>query len=106
MTIQRTGAFSFVNCAGLIGSRDTCSHTCKVKIPKEKGHEKWELFCYHCRSLLEDTVLEGHVLAELYDLDDMKVYKIAEGAEYQIGEYSVEIIADSDQGLSTVQVTG
>lgn len=34
---QQTGTFSFLHCAGLLGTRDTCSHTSSVDLTEKAG---------------------------------------------------------------------
>ena len=37
--LQETGTFQFQPCAGLVGVRDTCNHTCEVTLPKERVYK-------------------------------------------------------------------
>ena len=48
-------------------------------------------FCHDCRALLAETVSEGYVLLELYNLEDIRAFAIENGAEYTICDYTVSI---------------
>ena len=89
--VQNTGTFSFDSCAGLVGRRDTCSHTCTVDIPMKTESMKPSNFCSDCRALLEDHQEQGYVLADLYAEDAIYIYSISEEAEYEIRDYLVTV---------------
>ena len=101
--VQETGYFSFLRCAGLTGALEGGKY-CSLVVPvshtlMEAGH-----FCHECRSILSATAIEGYVLLELYDLDDIKAYPISDGASYAIRDYTVDIQQEQD-GFEMV-VTG
>lgn len=48
-------------------------------------------FCHDCRALLAETVSEGYVPLELYNLEDIRAFAIENGAEYTICDYTVSI---------------
>lgn len=103
---QSTGTFSFLHIAGLTGYQDTCGHTSHVTLTKESEPMDPSFFCRDCRALLAGVSTKGYVLADLYDLDRITVYAVAEGAEYAIRDYSVSISCDKDLNGLTVDVTG
>lgn len=102
MEKQQTGTFSFRSCAGLTAVRDTCTHTCKVTLPGQKGLMNPALFCRGCRLLLAGAGLEGYVIVDLYDLDDVQAYPIQYGV---IRDYEISVKEQKD-GTLDVCVTG
>ena len=61
---------------------------------------------YDCRALLADTATEGYVLLDMYDLENIQAFVIANGAEHTIRDYSVSIYKDKENGGLEVGVTG
>ena len=104
--VQNTGTFSFASCAGLVGRRDTCSHTCTVDIPKKTEGMKASNFCSGCRELLEDYRKQGFVLVDLYDESEIVVYGISEVSEYEIRDYKVTVSEQADQAEFEVEILG
>ena len=105
---QSTGTFSFLNIPGLSGYRDTCDHSSHVTLPKAK---EWMLiepsyFCRSCRTLLADTATTGYVLADIYNLDNIMIYAIADKAEYTIRDYTVSISTQREMKCLSIDVTG
>ena len=105
-TIQHTGTFSFVHYAGLIGRKDTCSHTSSVEIPAELEPLCMEHFCRDCRAILAQTATEGFVLLDLFGLEDIKAYAVVEGAEYTIRDYAVKVYWNEEVNGLTLEVLG
>lgn len=104
--VQNTGTFSFASCAGLVGRRDTCSHTCTVDIPMKTESMKPSNFCSDCRALLEDYQEQGYVLVDLYEEDEIYIYSISEEAEYTIRDYKITIIENAEATELEVEVLG
>lgn len=86
---QQTGTFSLLHCAGLLGTRDTCSHTTSVDLTEKAGKLAQEYFCLDCRALLAGTANNGYVLADLYDLENIQIYAVRNGSKYSIRDYEV-----------------
>lgn len=76
MEMQQTGTFNFQPCADLMAIRDTCTHACIITLPEERELINPALFCRECRQLLAEAGLEGYVILDLYDLDDVRAYPI------------------------------
>ncbi len=91
MEQQPTGTFNFQPCAGLMGARDTCSHTCTVMLPEETGLMNPALFCSECRKLLAGVWLDGYAVVDLYDLDHVKAYPVRRGESTVIRDYRVSV---------------
>ena len=73
---------------------------------KEIGKIAPALFCHDCRALLADTATEGYVLLDMYDLENIQAFVIANGAEHTIRDYTVSIYKDKENGGLEVGVTG
>ena len=79
---------------------------CRAILPEKRGRMKKSLYCRECRKLLLDVTTKGYVLLDMYDLDNIKAYKIAEGAEYTIRDYSVAVYTDENTGHLNILTTG
>lgn len=101
---QQSGTFSLRNCAGLMMTRDTCSHTCEVHIPNDRLAMNTDYFCPACQTLLAGT--EGYVLVDLYEQGNMKVYPLLEDMEHQIRDYAVSIAWCPEVEKNAVKVIG
>ena len=104
--IQQTGTFSFARYAGLTGRKDTCSHTSTVEIPAELEPMRMEHFCRACRAILAQTAMEGFVLLDIFDLEDIKAYDVVEGAEYTTRDYAVKVFWNEEADGLTLEVLG
>lgn len=103
---QSTGTFSFLHIAGAAGYRDTSNHTCCVTLPEKEPSIDPAFFCRDCRALLADTATEGYILADLYNLRDMKVYAIKDNVKYTIRDYDISISTQEETGGLSINVTG
>lgn len=103
---QSTGTFSLLHIAGAAGYRDTSNHTCCVTLPEKESPIDPALFCRDCRALLADTTTEGYILADLYNLRDMKVYAIKDNVKYTIRDYDISISTRTETGGLSINVTG
>lgn len=81
-------------------------HTNIAHIGEEIGKIAPALFCHDCRALLADTATEGYVLLDMYDLENIQAFVVANGAEHTIRDYSVPIYKDKENGGLEVGVTG
>lgn len=97
-----SGTFNFQPCAGLAAIRDTDFHTCQVTLPEERERMNPAHFCKECRLLLAGAGLEGYVLVDLYDQNNVQAYPI----RYEIiRDYRVSVTNRKD-GTRSVCVTG
>ena len=105
-TIQQTGTFAFVKCAGLTGQLDTCASTFRVEIPEKTGAMNMKFFCRNCRAKIAKMTNEGFVVADLLDLDNIEIYAMDEGSEFTIRDYIVTMNWDSYLDCLAVEVVG
>lgn len=100
MEAQQTGTFNFQICAGLMAARDTSKHICQVSLPAERELMNPVHFCKECRQLLAGVGLEGYVIADLYDFDNIQVYSVREGGHEVIRDYCVSVTSEEGAILS------
>lgn len=99
---QFSGTFNFQHCAGLTAIRDTDFHTCQVTLPAERELMNPAHFCKECRQLLAGAGLEGYVIVDLYDLDNIQAYPL----RYEIiRDYRISVSSRKNGGPE-VYVTG
>lgn len=99
---QFSGTFNFQQCAGLTAIRDTDFHTCTVYLPEARELMNPAHFCKECRQLLARAGLEGYVILDLYDQDNVQAYPL----RYEIiRDYRVSVSSRKDGGPE-VCVTG
>ena len=89
--MQQTGTFNFQPCAGLVGIRDTCDHTCQVTLPEELDLMNPALYCMECRQLLAGAGLEGYVIVDLHDPTTIQAYPIRKDTNCFIRDYRVSV---------------
>lgn len=99
---QFSGTFNFQQCAGLTAIRDTDFHTCQVTLPAERELMNPAHFCKECRQLLAGAGLEGYVIVDLYDLDNVQAYPIRDKV---IRDYRISVNDRKDDGMD-VCITG
>lgn len=99
---QFSGTFNFQQCAGLTAIRDTDFHTCQVTLPAERELMNPAHFCKECRQLLAGAGLEGYVIVDLYDLDNVQAYPIRDKV---IRDYRISV-NDRKDGSMDVCITG
>lgn len=103
---QQTGTFNFLYCAGIMAARDTSNHICWANVPLDVEPMAIEWFCRDCRALLSGICTEGYVLADLYCLDHIQVYDIADGESYTIRDYTVTISKRGKSEKLKLEVAG
>lgn len=96
-----SGTFNFLSCAGLTAIRDTDFHTCQVLLPEERELMDPVHFCKACRRLLVGAGLEGYVVVDLYDRDNVRAYPLRDEI---IRDYRISV--DDRKDGSEVCVTG
>lgn len=93
LTEEQTGGFmAMMMHAGLVAWRDPDAHTCKTTISKPAGEMDTSHFCRSCRTQLADSKELGFAVVDLYDPNGVHIYKIEDGAEYTIRDYTVMIL--------------
>lgn len=96
-TELNTGFIAFNYGAGTNTVRNPGTETCESTLPKELDTLNASYFCYECRRKIADTEYEGYVLADMYDLDNITIYKVDDGATYTIRDYLVTVRFDENR---------
>lgn len=91
MDRQPTGTFNYQPCAGLMGIRDTCTHTCTITLPEEYELMNPAHFCHRCRELLAGAGLEGYVILDRYGQNYVRAYPIRKDSSQVIRDYRVTV---------------
>lgn len=84
--------------------------TTSVTLPEKPLYINPYLYCHDCRAKIggvieeERIYLDGYILADLYDLENIQTYAITDGAEYNIRGYMVDV--SKEKRRLTVEVTG
>lgn len=113
---RETGVYttcSFV-VSGLVEHTTTEAHssTSTVTIPKEANYINPSLYCLDCRAKIGEAIdgvgitEVGYVLADMYDLEHIRIYSIIDGSEYDIRGYTVKVSKDKEDSGLMVSVTG
>lgn len=85
------------------------SSTTSLTLPENPLYINPYLYCHDCRAKIGDVIeeeriyLEGYILVDLYDLENIQTYAITDGAEYNIRGYIVEVSEEKKQ--LTIAVT-
>lgn len=110
---QETGVYTygfFVTGCCAENTTTAESSTTSVTLSEKPLYINPYLFCHDCRAKIgavieeERIYLEGYVLADLYDLENIQTYAVTDGAEYNIRGYTVEI--SKKKKALIVEVTG
>ena len=99
------GYFSYYGGAGANIMRNQESELCRATLPKESGKINPANFCYECRRIITDLDKDGYIIADMYDPDNVTVYKVWNGAKYEIRDYLVTVNKTENKNLE-VQVHG
>jgi len=87
-------------------SRDSAAQVNITHVPDEYEPLDPANYCYDCRVLLADTAVEGFVLLDMLDPDNIQVYTIENGAEYTIRDYTVSVGKQKGFDGLIITVTG
>ena len=99
------GYFSYYGVAGASIMCNPESEYCRVTLPKELEIITPAHFCYECRRIITDIDKDGYVLADMYDPETVAVYKIWNGAKYEIRDYLVTVNKTETKSLE-IEVHG
>ena len=78
---------SLLGGAGLLAQ--STAESCRVKLPEAKEPTNEALFCRSCRRKIKDSGAVGYALADLSDAEDIRVYAVENGAEFEAGTYGM-----------------
>lgn len=102
---QPGGTFGFISVAGLRGIRQTDPWYIEIEIPMEGNKKRISHYCDGCRKRLEDYQ-SGFVLLDIYDINNPIIYRIEDGASYEIRCYKIEISANQEKECFLLRVDG
>lgn len=112
---QETGiytTFSFVADRCQTTATEAHSSTSTFTIPEKVDYIDPSLYCLDCRAKIGDAITPamitktGYVLADMYDMEHIRIYPIRDGDEYNIRGYTVTISRDRASKDLEVSVTG
>jgi len=92
---QSGGTFAFISAAGLQGIKLTDPWYIELEVPMVGNKKRISHYCDNCREHLEDYQ-SGFVLLDIYDLNNPIIYRIEDGASYEMRCYKIEISANQE----------
>lgn len=87
----KKGYTSFYTGAGAVIQQNFDNGHCEASLPKKEEPMDPAHFCYDCRHLIAELDKDGYVVADLYDSENVSVFKVSDGAEYGIRKYLVTV---------------
>ena len=87
---QPGGTFGFISVAGLHGIKLTDPWYIELEVPMEGNKKRLSHYCDSCRKRLEDYQ-SGFVLLDVYDINNTIIYRIEDGASYEMRCYTIRI---------------
>lgn len=102
---QAGGTFGFISTAGLQGIKLTDPWYIELEVPMVGNKKRLSHFCDSCRKRLEDNQ-PGFVLLDIYDLNNPIIYKIEDGASYEMRCYKIGISASKEKESFLLRVDG
>ena len=101
----KKGYFSFFGGAGAQIMCNPDSEFCRATLPKDSGKLDPSYFCYECRRNIAELDKDGYVIADMYDPENVSIYKIWNGAKYEIREYLLTVNKTESRNLE-IEVHG
>lgn len=101
-----SGTFSFLECAGLQGYRDTARNQCRISIPATRQRISRNHFCRSCRKQLAPYSGQGYALADLYPPHDPTVFQITGSIRYSMRCYEITAVFEEARQVMEVTVRG
>ena len=102
---QSGGTFGFISAAGLHGIRQTEPWYIELEVPMVGNEKRISRYCGSCRERLEDYQ-SGFLLLDIYDLNNPIIYRIEDGASYEMRCYKIEISANQEDQSFLLRVDG
>lgn len=90
-TELKKGYFSLYGDAGANIMRNQGNELCEATLPKEEKKIDPGHFCYNCRRIIAGIDKNGYVIADMYDPETVSVFKVWDGAKYEIRDYLVTV---------------
>lgn len=103
--------FFFSASLPVTNTTDAQHSTSMVTLPKEALYISPNLYCHDCRAKIAEAIeverifLNGYILADLHDLENIRLYPISDGAKYQINGCTVEVSKGKRSEGLTICVT-
>lgn len=102
---QSGGTFGFISVAGLHGIRQTNPWSIELKFPMVGNKKRISHYCDSCRKRLVDYQ-SGFVLLDVYDINNPSIYRIEDGASYEMRCYKIKISANQENQSFLLRVDG
>lgn len=87
----KKGYFSFSSGAGANIMQNPENEFCEATLPKDEMIITPAHFCYDCRRIIAEIDKDGYVVADMYDPENVSVFKVWDGAKYEIRDYLVTV---------------
>ena len=98
----KKGYTSFYTGAGVVIQQNSDNGYCGASLPKKEDPMDPAYFCYDCRHRIAELDKDGYVIADLYDRENISVFKVIDGAEYRIRNYLVAVEKSDGGNLEVV----
>ena len=102
---QPGGTFGFISVAGLHGIKLTDPWYIELEVPMEGNRKRLSHYCDSCRKRLDDYQ-SGFVLLDVYNMNNPIIYRIEDGASYEMRCYKIEISANQEKESFLLRVDG
>ena len=90
---------------GLHGIRQTDPWYIELEVPMEGNKKRIFHYCDSCRKRLEDYQ-SGFVVLDIYDLKNPIIYRIEDGASYEMRCYKIGISASKEKESLLLRIDG
>lgn len=102
---QTGGTFSFISVAGLHGIKLTDPWYIELEVPIVGNKKRVSHYCDSCRKRLEDYQ-SGFVVLDIYDLKNPIIYRIEDGASYEMRCYTIRISENQEKECFLLRIDG
>ena len=102
---QTGGIFGVIQVAGLRGIKLTDPWYIEIEVPMVGNKKRISHYCDSCRKWLEDHQ-SGFVLLDIYNLENPIIYKIEDGASYEMRCYKIGISTNQEKKCFLLRVEG
>lgn len=102
---QTGGTFGFISVAGLQGIKLTDPWYIELEVPMVGNKKRISHYCGSCRKRFEDYQ-SGFALLDVYDMNNPIIYRIEDGASYEMRCYKIKISANQEDQSFLLRVDG
>ena len=78
---------------------------CRETLPKDSEMLDPAYFCYECIRNIAELDKDGYVIADMYDPYHVSIFKIWNGAKYEIRDYLIKVSKTENHNLE-IEVHG